>query len=258
MYAIVRLFLAWSVVTASVVHAAEIAVRKYSPAVMVDGLVPVGSGSGLVIGEGLVLTNGHVVVDENGMPYAGFRVLVGPDYTKRFDACVEWVCESHDLALLRTSSDVKSLGLLVLDGVPPLGTQVNTYAFPLGNEFGIGLTSTGGQITRHPVVATPDESNYDIKTSCWHDAVSAGGSSGGPLLTSRNILVGVHWGSLKNDKSHGNGFAVPGDVIAGFLRKSDAAKSVQFVDVAGLENSKSTIDPKASSVFIEVLASPLP
>ncbi len=233
------------------VSADDLKVNKIDSKPAAPDAVVVGSGSGIVVGPGLVLTNRHVTQDGD-RPYAGFRIRIGPDYKKTFDARAIWVCESYDLALLKTDSSLTS-DIKVLDGLAPLGTKVTAYGFPLGDQFGIGLTVTGGQVTRHPVAGGGDEEDADIRRSMWHDAVTAGGSSGGPLISGNGVLVGVHFASLVAAK--GQALAVPGSAVASLLRKVGAVGPDRIVGLGDFESTTATGNPKVAVVYVEILGS---
>jgi formylglycine-generating enzyme required for sulfatase activity/S1-C subfamily serine protease len=227
----------------------EIKVKKVSGKAPKGKLTVVGSGSGVVVGPGLVLTNRHVV-QEGDHPNPGFRVRVGPKYTKALEARAIWICETYDLALLKTDASLTS-DLKILDGLAPLGTSVTAYGFPLGDAFGIGLTLTGGQVTRHPVDAGGPAEDAGVRRSLWHDAVTAGGSSGGPLVSRNGVLVGVHFASLTVAK--GQALAVPSSAVAAFLRTVDPTGQRTFVDVGRFASTAAAGDPKSAVVYVEIL-----
>jgi S1-C subfamily serine protease len=133
----------------------EIAVRRVNGDFPKAESSAIGSGSGVIVGKHLVLTNRHVVEEDDGKLAAGFRVLTAPDYAKGADARVISICENYDLALVETKSELAFKGISVLDSVAPLSQRVTAYGFPLGSRFGIALTTTGGQISRQPI-ATAD------------------------------------------------------------------------------------------------------
>jgi S1-C subfamily serine protease len=221
--------LAANLILCSSLPGTEPMVKKLDTSFPAKDLEAIGSGSGIIIGPRLILTNQHVAMNGRG-PAAGFQVLIGPDYKTKIAARAAWVCENYDLAILETSADLpSSIKLLLLDDLPPLGTKVTACGFPLGDEFGISLTISGGQVTRHPVETddAKDDSGEtaDIKRSLWHDATTAGGRSGGPLFPSKSVLVGLQYGSIVRAK--GQGIAVPPAVIASALKKVKAGNRVK-------------------------------
>jgi S1-C subfamily serine protease len=210
--------------------------------------IALSSGSGLAISKRYILTNRHIAEDEKGKLFDGFRVYLGPDYKKSQPARVVSICENYDLALLETSSDMPAAMLTVLDGLPPLSERVIAYGFPLGSRFGVGLTTTGGQVSRHPVAAArgDDKEEISVKTALWHDAGLASGNSGGPLFTASNLLVGVNFAYLTSNKQ---ALAVPSNAVAEFLRRSNAAKEVTIHTAA--DAKADGVNPQALTVFIE-------
>ena len=174
--------------------------------------------------------------------------------TSRGRTLAVWVCEGYDLALLETKADLPSSELLVLDRLPPLGTKVTAYGFPLGNEFGVSLTATGGQITRLPasagtVLQSEDQETKDVRESLWHDATTSGGSSGGPLFNDHGVLIGLHFASLKKE----HGIAVPSAAVAQFIRQSKLPSRVKFVRPEALQTAQLGYEPDKVTVYVEVL-----
>jgi|GEM_PF-3944483 len=211
----------------------------------------VGSGSGIAFGGKWVLTNRHVVEDSPTVQFDGFNVFLGPDFaTQHRRARVVKICDNYDLALLELEKEAITPTIAVYDGLAPLTTKVTAFGFPLGARFGVALTATGGQVSRHPVsrntTDSPDEAH--IKSSIWHDAIIASGSSGGPLLSESGVLVGLNFASLGKDSKYA--FAVPSTAIATFLRECGTTDGVNFVKSASDESR----DTKAQVVYIEILS----
>lgn len=238
----------------SLAVAIEVKSHKVDSQFPVQNLRQIGSGSGVIIGPRLVLTNRHVTSADNGDVYDGFKIRLAPTYEKPIEARAIWICDDYDLALLELKSDVECDELLILQDLPPIGTKVTAFGFPLGEQFGVGLTASGGQITRHPVRSSPkskDADNDSIRKSMWHDALTAGGSSGGPLFSEQNVLVGLVFGGLTKEK--GYGLAVPADTVASFLKSTKTNPRVTFTTAAELNNARAKYDPKTITVFVDIL-----
>ncbi|MEX2315973.1 MAG: serine protease [Pirellulales bacterium] len=249
--AAVSILLILATLTSSAAAADAVRVKKTTGTLPKPSAIAFASGSGLVISKRFILTNRHIAQDEKGKLFDGFRVYLGPDYKKAQPARVVSVCENYDLALLETSTDMPAKALTVLDGLPPLSERVIAYGFPLGSRFGVGLTTTGGQVSRHPVATAKgdDEEDVSVKTALWHDAVLASGNSGGPLFTSSKLLVGVNFAYLSSNSKQA--LAVPGNVVADFLRRAGAAKEVTIAQAASADAGGA--DPQAMTVFIEAM-----
>ena len=240
---------------AETLNAADALARKVTQEFVASGLETIGSGSGIVIAPRLVLTNRHVAMDDEDQPRSGFGIRQAPEYKPGPKARVRWVSDQYDLAILEMNADLPVHKLLVLDGLPPLGTKVTAYGFPLGDVFGIGLTATGGQVTRHPATSAGSGASEDdpelrlIRDSLWHDARTSEGSSGGPLFSEQGVLVGLHFGSIIET----HGMAVPSRAVSDFLRAAGAERGVGFVSVAEMANTKADYQPKDTTVFIDVM-----
>jgi S1-C subfamily serine protease len=213
--------------------------------------IALSSGSGLVVGKRFILTNRHIAQDEKGKYFDGFKVYLGPDFKQGQPAKVVSVCENYDLALLETTSELPAGHLTVLDGLPPLSERVIAYGFPLGSRFGVSLTTSGGQVSRHPVATArgDDKEEISVKSALWHDAVLASGNSGGPLFTTSKLLVGVNFAYLTSNSKQA--LAVPGNAVAEFLRGATASADVTFEKSP--EAKATSADPQALTVFIEAM-----
>jgi serine protease Do len=157
-----------------------------------------GLGSGVVIGDGLVLTNAHNLRRaETAVTFADGRTETGQ---------VRGVDPDGDLALL----GVDTAGISPVewspgasdDGGPGVGTPVFALANPGGRgvRTTFGLISAVGQSFRGP-------RGRRITGSLEHTAPLARGSSGGPVVDAAGRLLGLNTSRL------GEGFylAIPAD-----------------------------------------------
>ena len=153
-----------------------------------------GAGSGIVLGEGRVLTNAHNVRhDEVTVTFADGRTAQGRVAGRDIDG---------DLAVI----DVDTGGAPALpwaDGAP---ATIGTPVFALANPGGRGLRVTFG------FVSGVDRSfrgprGRRITGSVEHTAPLLPGSSGGPVVTADGRLIGINTNRL------GEGFylAIPAD-----------------------------------------------
>jgi serine protease Do len=153
-----------------------------------------GAGSGIVLGEGRVLTNAHNVRgDEVTVTFADGRTAQGRVAGRDIDG---------DLAVI----DVDTGGAAALpwaDGAP---ATIGAPVFALANPGGRGLRVTFG------FVSGVDRSfrgprGRRITGSVEHTAPLLPGSSGGPVVTAEGRLIGINTNRL------GEGFylAIPAD-----------------------------------------------
>jgi serine protease Do len=153
-----------------------------------------GAGSGIVLGEGRVLTNAHNVRgDEVTVTFADGRTAQGRVAGRDIDG---------DLAVI----DVDTSGTAALPWADGAAATIGTPVFALANPGGRGLRVTFG------FVSGVDRSfrgprGRRITGSVEHTAPLLPGSSGGPVVTSDGQLIGINTNRL------GEGFylAIPAD-----------------------------------------------
>jgi hypothetical protein len=164
-------------------------------------LDPKGLGSGLICGaDGWIVTNKHVapnagpyrVLLADGRNVAGVGVHQSPHY---------------DLAIVKIGIDTPThfdLAAQVSDDYV-VGTEVWALGHPRGCRFSV---SRG--IVSNPYRLIEDE--YFVQS----DVAINPGNSGGPLLDARGRLVGIV--SMMAANAQGLGFAVPGEIVADYVR----------------------------------------
>jgi S1-C subfamily serine protease len=188
--------------------------------VLVKAKVPGGTstGTGFVLdaGDGLVVTNFHVV---NG----GSRFAVGVDGNLR-GATIAGAAPCDDIAVLKVA-DTAGMETFPLGSQDELkqGEQVVAVGYPASASLDDNLTSTAGVVSRvessfrAPAADAPSYPNV-VQT----DAALNPGNSGGPLIDERKKLVGVNAATLTSiggSPIQGQGYAIGVDrvkeVVAG-------------------------------------------
>lgn len=158
-----------------------------------------GQGSGFIIdGDGLILTNAHVVSDAD-------RVTVTLKDGRTFEGKVRGTDAVTDLAVVKIDDPGEQLP------VAPLGdssqVRVGDWAIAVGNPFGLDNTVTLGIISTlersSSQVGIPDKRVDFLQT----DAAINPGNSGGPLLNDRGQVIGINTAIRPN--ARGIGFAIP-------------------------------------------------
>jgi S1-C subfamily serine protease len=153
-----------------------------------------GAGSGIVFGEGRVLTNAHNVRgDEVAVTFADGRSAQGTVVGRDIDA---------DLAVIDTDTS-GAPALPWADGAP---ASIGTALFALSNPGGRGLRVTFGFVSGIDR-AFRGPRGRRITGSVEHTAPLLPGSSGGPIVNAAGQLVGINTNRL------GEGFylAMPAD-----------------------------------------------
>ncbi len=175
-----------------------------------------GSGSGLIIKGGLILTNAHVAADST------FLEVQRHGETKRYEADVVYISHEADLALLRTKevnifTEVKPLEL---GDLPQTQQEVEVYGFPIG---GTTLSITRGVVSRieKQNYAHTDENLIAVQI----DAAINFGNSGGPVISGGKVVgVAMQSGFFTENI----GYMIPTPIIQHFLKDVEDGKSEGF------------------------------
>jgi|SRR5579875_285337 S1-C subfamily serine protease len=169
-----------------------------------------GAGSGVVLGDGRVLTNAHNIRnDQVTVTFADGRTAEGRLAGRDIDA---------DLAVV----EVGTGGAAALPWASEPAPRIGTPVFALANPGGRGLRVTFGLISGIDRVFRGPRGRR-ITGSLEHTAPLLPGSSGGPVLTVGGELLGINTNRL------GEGFylAIPADQAlrdrAGALARGESA-----------------------------------
>jgi len=176
--------------TAAVLRAA----REFTVRIRALGCDRVGTGSGFVLDDGLIVTNRHVV----GQPR---DVSISTWDGRSFDARVEGIAQDADLAVIRV--DAPDLPRATVREEPAtIGEAIAVIGYPGGG----GSTITTGRVlgfTEGPILG---EGVPAIRV----DAEVRPGNSGGPLIDMQGQVIGVIFALTGPG---GDGLAVPVDVL---------------------------------------------
>ena len=162
----------------------------------------VGGGSGFVISEdGLILTNKHVVSDED----AEYTVLTNDG--KKYDAKVLARDSVQDLAILKISvSGLKPLKFGDSDSL-----KLGQTAIAIGNALGEfrNTVSTGVISGLYRKITASDASgnSENLDGLIQTDAAINSGNSGGPLLNLKGEVIGINTAIVSGAQNIG--FAIP-------------------------------------------------
>jgi len=188
----------------------------YQPCQKGTKLQEIGGGSGFIISsDGLIVTNKHVVSDEN----ASYTVLTNDG--KKYDAKVLALDPSLDLAVIKIStsglptvslgdSDSLKLGQTAIAIGNALGEFRNTVSVGVISGLSRNITATGGGSTE------------TLKNLIQTDAAINAGNSGGPLLNLKGEVVGINVAMASDAQSIG--FSLPINQVK---------KAIQSVQTSG-------------------------
>lgn len=166
----------------------------------------IGGGSGFVVSEdGYIVTNKHVVSDEN----AEYTVFMGDD-AKKYTAKVVATDPVNDVAILK----IEASGLPFLEFADSDALNVGQTAIAIGNpllEFNnsvsVGVVSgLSRSITAGDGAGMSEQLEGVIQT----DAAINPGNSGGPLLNLSGKVIGVN---VAVASAENIGFALPSNLV---------------------------------------------
>lgn len=161
---------------------------------------PISQGSGFVIEGNLIVTNAHVV--RGGAAFVHTGVAKVPCTLSRID-------ERADLAVLAAAVPLTAPALRAAPASTPIGTRV----YALGNPQGLERTISEGLYTGPRAISGV--------TLLQISAPISPGSSGGPIVDSNGLVVGIAVSSLEGGQNLN--FAVPVDALIGLLAQPSQA-----------------------------------
>ncbi len=188
-----------------------------------------GTGSGVVLGAGRILTGAHVVA------HATFVQVQRVEDPAKVPARLLAVCHDADLALLEVDPAFTADVLPPAFGpLPGLQTRVSVVGFPVGGQE---VSVTEGIVSRVEVQQYSHSRRRLLAITV--DAAINSGNSGGPVFVD-GAVVGIAFQSLVDAENIGE--VVPTVIIERFLRSVDAGGPV---DVPALSLRTQVLESKA-------------
>jgi serine protease Do len=159
-------------------------------------------GSGVIVrGDGIILTNNHVVE-------GGTDIVVALNDKREFKAKVLLADPRTDLAVLKI--DTKGERLPTVPFADSDKVQVGDLVLAVGNPFGVGQTVTMGIVS---ALSRTSGSASDYSFFIQTDAAINPGNSGGALVTTDGALAGINTAIYsRSGGSVGIGFAIPANL----------------------------------------------
>ena len=187
-------------------------------------------GSGVVVdaGNGLILTNNHVI---DGADDIAVTLEDGREFSAEFVGADR----ETDLALIRIDAD--DLSELPLHDATPL--RVGDFVVAVGNPFGLGQTVTSGIVS---ALGRSGLRGLEYQNFIQTDASINPGNSGGALIDLRGRLIGINTAIFTPSGGNvGIGFAIPASTALyvkdqllrhGEVRRGSFGVAVQDLDPA--------------------------
>ena len=163
-----------------------------------------GIGSGVIISpDGYIITNNHVID-------AADEIEVKLNDNRVFDAEVVGKDPSSDIAVLKIDAD----GLSYLKYGDSENLKVGQWVLAVGNPFDLTSSVTAGIVSakgRNLSLLTED---YKIESFIQTDAALNPGNSGGALVDTKGLLVGITSAIYSPSGAYsGNSFAIPVSIV---------------------------------------------
>ncbi|MFH0841311.1 MAG: Do family serine endopeptidase [Bacteroidota bacterium] len=163
-----------------------------------------GFGSGVIISaDGYIITNNHVIED------AG-NIEVKLNDNRVFNAELIGRDPSTDIALLK----VKATDLSFLKYGDSENLKVGEWVLAVGNPFNLTSTVTAGIVSAKGRSLGLLNSDYRIESFIQTDAALNVGNSGGALVNTKGLLVGITSAIYSPSGAYaGNSFAIPVSIV---------------------------------------------
>jgi len=179
-----------------------------------------GIGTGFLIGENQILTNAHVVSNQQ-------RILITVHGSpEKYPAKVEYIAHDCDLAILSLEdfTPFKDFPVFSFGEIPSLESQVTVIGYPVGGDR---LSVTKGIVSRidfQPYSHSRSDSHLVVQI----DAAINPGNSGGPVLQDGKV-VGVAFQGLR--QADNTGYIIPTPVVKRFLKDIEDGAYDHYVDL---------------------------
>ncbi|MDP3001601.1 MAG: trypsin-like peptidase domain-containing protein [Bacteroidales bacterium] len=163
-----------------------------------------GYGSGVIIsGDGYIITNNHVVENAES-------VDVTLNDKRTFTAQVIGRDPSSDIALIKIKAD--NLPYIKYGNSEQL--RLGEWVLAVGNPFNLTSTVTAGIISAKGRSFTLPDGTYRIESFIQTDAALNMGNSGGALVNTKGLLVGITSAIISPNGAYaGNSFAIPVTIV---------------------------------------------
>ena len=188
-----------------------------------SSVAAVSQGSGFVISpSGYVLTNSHVITNagDGSTVRAADHLFVEFADGDRAEAKVVGWDLYDDVGLLRLQPHGHPLTPVPLgeSAAVAVGEPVAAIGSPLGSEIGVNTLTVGVVSAIHRSIDAITVRKYKVVDAIQTDAPITHGSSGGPLLDARGLVIGIN-AQIRSTNGTGTN-----DIGIGFAIPIDAAK----------------------------------
>ncbi len=163
-----------------------------------------GYGSGVIItDDGYIITNNHVIENADNV-----EVILNDN--RKFNATIIGRDPSTDIALLK----IKATNLPYIKYGDSDQLKLGQWVLAVGNPFNLTSTVTAGIVSAKGRSLGILDSDYRIESFIQTDAALNMGNSGGALVDTKGLLVGITSAILSPSGAYaGNSFAIPVNIV---------------------------------------------
>jgi serine protease Do len=186
---------------------------------------PIGHGSGVVVAPDMILTNAHVV-DEDEFGTRLSIVIVPSEGSKTYDAEVIDRSPGNDLALIKLRNGERLTPAAFLSGSVEDGSDVFAIGYPGGVNANDVMRPQVPVKTKGSLSGGRSAKEFE---TLLHTAAIGSGNSGGPLVDACGRVVGINsFGTVSNGGDAEFFFAIAYREVAKFLARNKV--SLRSVD----------------------------
>lgn len=200
--------------------------RKFVVEIQADfGLVS-SRGTGIIIGDGYILSNAHVVFDkksDRGVAYAADEILCKDASQNVYQLDLIYADIKKDMVLLHSDE-------LSVDGVVFCSKEVETgeKIYAIGNSKGQGICILDGIVSDSERIIGSDK-------FIMFSAPIVHGNSGGPVFNGNGEVIGI--ATLGREDALAMNYAIPVSAVNNFIEQAKAKEEVE-VALKTVSNSK--------------------
>ena len=190
--------------------------RKFVVEIQADfGLVS-SRGTGILIGDGYILSNAHVVFDkksDRGVAYAANEILCKDASQNVYELDLIYADIKKDMVLLHSDD-------LSTDGVTFCSKEVETgeKVYAIGNSKGQGICILDG-------IVSDSERLIGSDKFIMFSAPIVHGNSGGPVFNGNGEVIGI--ATLGREDALAMNYAIPVSVVNAFIEQAKVKEEVE-------------------------------
>ena len=190
--------------------------RKFVVEIQADfGLVS-SRGTGIIIGDGYILSNAHVVFDkksDRGVAYAANEILCKDASQNVYELDLIYADIKKDMVLLHSDE-------LSADGVAFCAKEVETgeKIYAIGNSKGQGICILDGIVSDSERIIGSDK-------FIMFSAPIVHGNSGGPVFNGNGEVIGI--ATLGREDALAMNYAIPVSAVNNFIEQAKAKEEVE-------------------------------